>query len=80
MTCMGIDNHKIEQGEDSAPKPYALHRVLRTGAGVETIKRLAMFDTLEEATSHLRRDGWQYAVIHDGEIVWPPTLVTSLRR
>jgi len=37
---------------------------------VEVIKLLETFDTLEDATAHLRREGWQYAVVHNGEIVW----------
>src|SRR5215204_3990663 len=70
---MAIDNHKIEH-ENEPAKPYALYRVLRTRNGVEIIKRLATFNTLEQAKAHERRDSWQYAVKHHGEIVWPPSL------
>jgi hypothetical protein len=72
---MDIKNHKVERDEGEGLKPYALYRVLRTGSGVELIKRLATFDTLEEATAHPRRDQWQYVVKHDDKIVWPPSLV-----
>jgi hypothetical protein len=74
---MDIKNHKVEREEGEPPKPYALHRVLRTGRGVELIKCLATFDTLEEATAHPRRAQWQYVVKHNDEIVWPPSLVTE---
>jgi hypothetical protein len=42
---------------------------------VELIKRLATFDTLEEATAHPRREQWQYVVKYNDKIVWPPSLV-----
>jgi hypothetical protein len=72
---MAIDDHKVAN-EDSEPlKPYALHRVLLTGSGIELIKRIATFDTLEEATAHPLRAQWQYVVKHNDEIVWPPSLV-----
>ena len=72
---MDIKDYKIEREEGEPLKPFALHRVLLTGSGVELVKCIATFDTLDEATAHPLRAQWQYVVRHKGEIVWPPSLV-----
>ncbi len=74
---MDINDHKVVREESEPLRPYELHRVLLTRGGVELIKRIATFDTLEEATSQPLRSQWQYVVKHNGGIVWPPSLLTD---